>query len=94
VIFASNIGGTSTLIGDPPNIMIGSAAGLTFNDFLFNLAPVIAVVMALTLVPIYFIWGRKLHASAEDRALVMAFNERESITDARLLKQRCSSSRW
>ncbi|MDP1573184.1 MAG: ArsB/NhaD family transporter [Pseudomonadota bacterium] len=87
VIFASNIGGTATLIGDPPNIMIGSAAKLTFNDFLFNLAPVAAVVMALMLIPIYFIWGRKLHASAEDRALVMAFNERESITDARLLKQ-------
>jgi Na+/H+ antiporter NhaD/arsenite permease-like protein len=67
--------------------MIGSATGLTFNDFLFNLAPVVAVVMALTLIPIYFIWGRKLHASAEDRALVMAFNERDSITDARLLKQ-------
>ncbi|HEY0663642.1 MAG TPA: ArsB/NhaD family transporter [Thiobacillaceae bacterium] len=87
VIFASNIGGTATLIGDPPNIMIGSAARLTFNDFLFNLAPVAAVVMALMLVPIYLIWGRKLHASKEDRALVMAFNERESITDARLLKQ-------
>ena len=87
VIFASNIGGTSTLIGDPPNIMIGSAAGLSFNDFLFNLTPVVAGIMALTLVPIYFVWGRKLHASAEDRALVMAFNERESITDARLLKQ-------
>ncbi len=87
VIFASNIGGTSTLIGDPPNIMIGSATGLTFNDFLFNLGPVVAIIMALTLIPIYFIWGRKLHASAEDRALVMAFNERESITDTRLLKQ-------
>jgi Na+/H+ antiporter NhaD/arsenite permease-like protein len=87
VIFASNIGGTATLIGDPPNIMIGSAAKLTFNDFLFNLAPVAAVVMALTMIPIYLIWGRKLYASAEDRALVMAFNERESITDARLLKQ-------
>lgn len=87
VIFASNIGGTSTLIGDPPNIMIGSAAGLTFNDFLFHLAPVVIVVMLLTLVPIYFIWGRKIAASAEDRALVMAFNERDSITDARLLKQ-------
>lgn len=87
VIFASNIGGTSTLIGDPPNIMIGSAAGLSFNDFLFNLTPVVALIMALTLVPIYFVWGRKLHASAADRALVMAFNERESITDARLLKQ-------
>jgi Na+/H+ antiporter NhaD/arsenite permease-like protein len=87
VIFASNIGGTATLIGDPPNIMLGSAAKLPFNDFLFNLAPVAAVVMALMLVPIYLIWGRKLHASKEDRALVMAFNERESITDARLLKQ-------
>lgn len=87
VIFASNIGGTSTLIGDPPNIMIGSAAGLTFNDFLFHLTPVVIVVMLLTLVPIYFIWGRKIAASAEDRALVMAFNERDSITDARLLKQ-------
>jgi Na+/H+ antiporter NhaD/arsenite permease-like protein len=87
VIFASNIGGTATLIGDPPNIMIGSAARLTFNDFLFNLAPVAVVVMALTLIPIYFIWGRKLSASEEDRKLVLAFNERESITDPRLLKQ-------
>jgi Na+/H+ antiporter NhaD/arsenite permease-like protein len=87
VIFASNIGGTATLIGDPPNIMIGSTARLTFNDFLFNLGPVAVVVMALMLIPIYFIWGRKLHAAPENRALVMAFNERESITDARLLKQ-------
>jgi Na+/H+ antiporter NhaD/arsenite permease-like protein len=87
VIFASNIGGTATLIGDPPNIMIGSAAKLTFNDFVFNLAPVAVAIMALMMIPIYLIWGRKLHASSEDRALVMAFNERESITDARLLKQ-------
>jgi len=87
VVVASNINGTSTLIGDPPNIMIGSATGLTFNDFLFNLGPVVAGIMALTLVPIYFIWGRKLSASAEDRALVMRFNERDSITDSRLLKQ-------
>ena len=87
VIFASNIGGTATLIGDPPNIMIGSAANLSFNDFLINLGPVAAVILALTIIPIYFIWGRKLHASPEDRAQVMAFNERESITDARLLKQ-------
>lgn len=87
VIFASNIGGTATLIGDPPNIMIGSAAKLTFNEFLFNLAPVATVVMALTFVPVYWLWGRRLTASAEDRRLVMAFNERESITDVRLLKQ-------
>ena len=87
LILSSNIGGTATLIGDPPNIMIGSAVGLTFNDFVYNLAPIIVVVMAATLVPIYFIWGRHLKAAPEDRQRVMAFNEREAITDARLLKQ-------
>lgn len=87
VILSSNIGGTATLIGDPPNIMIGSAAKLTFNDFLFNLAPVAVVILLLTMIPIYLIWGRKLVATAENRAMVMAFNEKESITDARLLKQ-------
>jgi Na+/H+ antiporter NhaD/arsenite permease-like protein len=90
VIFASNIGGAATLIGDPPNIMIGSAVKLTFNDFLFNLTPVAIVVFLLTLIPIYFIWGRRLRASEEDRAQVMAFNEREAITDVPLLKQSLS----
>lgn len=89
-IFASNIGGTATLIGDPPNIMIGSAARLSFVDFLVNLAPIVAIVFFMTLLPIYLIWGRKMTASAEDRAQVMAFNEREAIKDARLLKQSLS----
>ena len=87
MIFASNIGGTSTLIGDPPNIMIGSAVGLTFNDFVVNLAPVIVVVMAATMVPIYLIWGRKLKATDDDRRRVMEFNERQAITDPALLKK-------
>ena len=87
MIFSSNIGGTSTLIGDPPNIMIGSATGLTFNDFAYNLLPVIVVIMAVTLIPIYFIWGRHLKAAPEDRQRVMQFNEREAITNQRLLKQ-------
>lgn len=86
MIVSSNIGGTATLIGDPPNIMIGSAVGLTFNDFAFNTGPVIVMVMAATLLPIYLIWGRKLKAAAEDRQRVMDFNEREAITDASLLK--------
>ncbi len=90
VIFASNIGGTATLIGDPPNIMIGSAVKLTFNDFLFNLTPIAVLVFLLTLIPIYFIWGRKLKASDEDREQVMAFNEKEAITDVKLLKQSLS----
>ncbi|NJM12766.1 MAG: ArsB/NhaD family transporter [Synechococcaceae cyanobacterium SM1_2_3] len=87
MIVSSNIGGTATLIGDPPNIMIGSAIGLTFNDFVFNTAPVVVVVMAATLLPIYLIWGRTLNAAAEDRQRVMDFNEREAITDSSLLKK-------
>jgi len=86
-IFASNIGGTATLIGDPPNIMIGSATGLTFNDFALALTPVIVVVFVATMIPLYFIWGRHLSATDENRRRVMAFNEREAITDPRLLKQ-------
>ncbi|HRF63444.1 MAG TPA: ArsB/NhaD family transporter [Candidatus Competibacter sp.] len=87
MIFASNIGGTATLIGDPPNIMIGSATGLTFNDFVYNLTPLVLIVLAVTLVPIYFIWGQHLKATPEDRQRVMQFNELEAITNWRLLKQ-------
>jgi Na+/H+ antiporter NhaD/arsenite permease-like protein len=87
LIFASNIGGTSTLIGDPPNILIGSATGLTFNQFVMNLLPVVVVIQAVTSVIFHFMWGRKLHATAEARARVMNFSEIEAITDWRLLKQ-------
>ncbi len=86
-IFASNIGGTATLIGDPPNIMIGSATGLTFNQFLFNLAPVTPLILVLTMGMIYLIWGRNMHAEPAARERVMRFDEREAITDVRLLKQ-------
>ncbi len=86
-ILASNIGGTATLIGDPPNIMIGSAAHLSFYDFLVNLAPIIPVIFLLTLGVIWFIFGRDLHASQENRDLIMQFNEREAIKDVALLKK-------
>jgi Na+/H+ antiporter NhaD/arsenite permease-like protein len=86
-IFASNIGGTATLIGDPPNIMIGSAVGLTFNDFLFNLAPIVPVILLVTLGIIYLAWGRKLQASDDARSRIMKFRERDAITDTALLKQ-------
>ncbi len=86
-IMASNIGGTATLIGDPPNIMIGSAAGLSFYDFLLNLAPIIPVIFVVTLGVIWFMFGRDLHASDENRALVMRFDENEAIKDVPLLKK-------
>ena len=86
-IFSSNIGGTATLIGDPPNIMIGSAVRLTFNDFVLNLAPIVPLILLVTMTVIYVIWGRKLRATADARERIMKFREREAITDARLLKQ-------
>jgi len=86
-ILASNIGGTATLIGDPPNIMIGSQAHLSFMDFLVNLTPVIPPILLLTLGAIWLIFGRGIRASEEARAMVMAFNEREAIKDVPLLKK-------
>jgi len=76
-ILASNIGGTATLIGDPPNIMIGSAAKLSFFDFLVNLAPIIPVIFVVMLCIIWFMFGRDLHASDEHKSLVMQFDENE-----------------
>lgn len=84
---ASNIGGTATLIGDPPNIMIGSATGLTFNQFVLHLTPIVIIVMAATMLPIWFLWGRQLRAGVDARRRVMQFSERETITDVRLLRQ-------
>jgi Na+/H+ antiporter NhaD/arsenite permease-like protein len=86
-IFASNIGGTATLIGDPPNILIGSLVGLSFNDFVLNLTPVIIVVMAAQLVMTHLVWGRKMSANESARERVMAMNETDMIVDWRLLKQ-------
>jgi Na+/H+ antiporter NhaD/arsenite permease-like protein len=86
-VFAANIGGTATLIGDPPNIMIGSAANLTFNDFLLNLGPLIVVVFAATLLPIYLIWGRGLTSTPEHRQRVLDYRETDAITSRRLLLQ-------
>ena len=86
-VFASNIGGAATLIGDPPNIMIGSAVRLTFNDFVLNLAPITPPILAVTLAVLYFIYGRGMEAGDERRAHVMRFREREAITDVPLLKK-------
>jgi Na+/H+ antiporter NhaD/arsenite permease-like protein len=85
-IFAANIGGTATLIGDPPNIMIGSAAGLSFNEFILHLAPVVVIIMAVQLVLTHLVWGSKFRATAEARARVMALDERTSIVDPPLMR--------
>lgn len=67
---SSNIGGTSTLIGDPPNILIGSQANLTFNDFIINLSPVIAVVFLIFLVTIYLLFRKKWNIAEQTKRRV------------------------
>lgn len=86
-VLCSNIGGTATLIGDPPNIMIGSLVGIPFNDFLYHLTPVVIVVLLVSAVPYYFLWRTELVASEKARRRVMEFEEREAIHDWRLLRQ-------
>ncbi|MDR2493158.1 MAG: ArsB/NhaD family transporter [Coriobacteriales bacterium] len=78
-ILASNIGGTATLIGDPPNIMIGSAADLAFLDFVIVDGPVVVVILAATLVCFRFLFKKRLVVSQEDMAAVLALDEREAI---------------
>jgi Na+/H+ antiporter NhaD/arsenite permease-like protein len=85
-IFASNIGGTATLIGDPPNILIGSAVGFTFSDFVLALGPVIAVVFALQAAAIHLIWGRGMHTDVTRRSKIMANDANAMIEDARLVR--------
>ncbi|HSJ41077.1 MAG TPA: ArsB/NhaD family transporter [Xanthobacteraceae bacterium] len=86
-VFASNIGGTATLIGDPPNILIGSLVGLDFNAFLIHLAPVIVVIMAAQALMIHVLWGRALRSTPARRALVMGMSAEGAIVDWTLLKQ-------
>ena len=78
-ILASNVGGTSTLIGDPPNIMIGSAAGLTFFDFIRYDAPIVVVMMVVIIIIFKFLYGRKLHVAQEDMQHVMELDENDAI---------------
>ncbi|WP_225810828.1 SLC13 family permease [Streptomyces spinosus] len=86
-VMASNIGGTATLVGDPPNIIIASRAGLTFNDFVVHLAPLAAVLVAVLLV-LCRVMFRKSFVYDDDRAAeIMELEEREAIKDPRLLVQ-------
>nr|WP_042186823.1 ArsB/NhaD family transporter [Kibdelosporangium sp. MJ126-NF4]CEL17587.1 Na+/H+ antiporter NhaD type [Kibdelosporangium sp. MJ126-NF4]CTQ91187.1 Na+/H+ antiporter NhaD type [Kibdelosporangium sp. MJ126-NF4] len=84
-VLASNIGGASTLIGDPPNIIIGSRAGLSFNDFLVHMAPIAAIELIVFTLILPLLFRGSFTADPERVASVMALNEREAIRDTRLL---------
>ena len=84
-IFASNIGGTATLIGDPPNIIIGSAAGLSFMDFVYALTPVIVVILAIVMALLAFLFRKKLKTSEEKMQKVATIDNSKSIVDKALM---------
>jgi len=84
-IFASNVGGTATLIGDPPNILIGSAVGLGFMDFVYNVAGAALICLVFILVIFDFFWGRKMKTSQNARDHILMFDEKEALTDKVLL---------
>ncbi|WP_188186879.1 SLC13 family permease [Nonomuraea sp. SYSU D8015] len=84
---ASNIGGAATLVGDPPNIIIASRAGLSFNDFLIHMAPLVIILMVVFIGMCRILFGKFFRYDPERAAEVMALNEREAIADRRLLWQ-------
>lgn len=84
-IFASNIGGTATLIGDPPNILIGSALKLSFLDFAYNLTPAVIIVLLVLIGTFVLIWHKSLITTERNRVAVLNINEKDSITNPRLL---------
>lgn len=86
-ILASNIGGTATLIGDPPNIMIGSRTGLSFLQFLTNLGPVVLVISVVVLVGLFFTYRRQLKTAHDLRQIADELEEEGTITDPVLLKK-------
>ena len=90
-IFASNIGGAATLIGDPPNIMIASSAGLTFNEFLIHRGPIMVIDMAILIGMMYLIYGRSMKVSPDERKeMVRTLNgldEQAAIVDRALFKK-------
>lgn len=85
-IVSSNIGGTATLIGDPPNIMISHPAGLSFTDFILNLGPVSAVILIITLALFVLIFKNRLQISPEERQKIMTLNEEDFLKDRGLIK--------
>lgn len=84
-VFASNIGGTATLIGDPPNIIIGSAAGFSFMDFIKVLTPVIAIILATVIVFLSFLFRKDLKTTQDKMAQIANIDNSKTITDKALM---------
>lgn len=83
-VLASNVGGTATLIGDPPNIMIGSAANISFLDFILYDGPAVVIIMIVCIIVFKILYGRKLAVPQEKRDAVMGLNANDAIHDRSL----------
>lgn len=86
-ILSSNIGGTATLVGDPPNIMIGSAVGLSFMDFIMNLTLPAIIIFIITVFILEWLYGKSLHTTPELQAQVMKLDPYKQIRDKVLVKK-------
>jgi Na+/H+ antiporter NhaD/arsenite permease-like protein len=86
-VMASNVGGAATLIGDPPNILIGSAADLSFVDFVYNLAPVVLLTLPVVLAYLYFAFRRELRHNKGAEEDVQALDAEGAIRDKVLLRK-------
>ena len=86
-IFASNIGGTATLIGDPPNIITGSAAGFSFMDFILELTIICFIIMVAVLAYLYLCFKKELKTTEEKMATISQLDNSKTITDYALLKR-------
>jgi Na+/H+ antiporter NhaD/arsenite permease-like protein len=86
-VIASNIGGTATLIGDPPNIIIAGATRLSFNAFIVNLAPIVAIAFAVVIPLLYLAFRNRLQVEEKNRRAVMELNARASIRDPEELRR-------
>ncbi|WP_277201384.1 ArsB/NhaD family transporter [Victivallis vadensis] len=83
----SNIGGTATLVGDPPNILIGASCNLSFNDFIINLAPVVLLIMAVCLGAVVLLMRKKLQSNPDSVVQVQLTQPRRAILDPARLKR-------
>ena len=86
-VIASNIGGTATLIGDPPNIIIAGATGLSFNDFIVNLGPIVVVTFVVVIAILYRFYRSRLQIEESNRQFVMELDAAASIRDRAELRR-------
>lgn len=94
MVLASNVGGAATLIGDPPNIMIGSAAGIDFNAFIIHMGLTVTISFCVSLLLLRYLFRNELRARIDDHAGVMEENKYAYLKDISTLKKSLGVTHW